>query len=259
MPKLTISQRTFGKAIAALLKLYKAELGFVKELDELRITYSPVLEKWLEAGVPNWIQMKKTLTQEELSITRDFFLTENQTISGSLADKIESSLFIPDPYLAGQLDAYVESLTDLAYKWRLKAPWAGRALLLDHVLEMATNAMPEGVRNAEIPVEMLEPFLPPAPLPPLQFEVNAYELMFSGRQEIQDKFAKALAEYENKLKSSGWQETPSAIERHAYWWFERNVHNKKYSEMEKEEPHIYREGIKRAVWKFAKLLNIKSK
>jgi hypothetical protein len=30
MPKLTISQRTFGKAIAALLKLYKAELGFVQ-------------------------------------------------------------------------------------------------------------------------------------------------------------------------------------------------------------------------------------
>jgi hypothetical protein len=205
----------------------------------------PVLEKWLKIGVPNWIQMKKTLTQEEFSMTRDFFLTANQTISDSLADKLEPFLSIPDPHLVGQLDAYVKSLTDLAYRWQLKAPWAGRILLVDHILDM----MPKDIRNAEIPVEMLEPFLPSAPLPPLQFEVNAYELMFSGRQEIQDKFAKVLVDYENKLKSLGWQELPTAIENHAHWWFEHYVHHKTYTELEQKNPQVGRESIKRAVWK----------
>ena len=259
MPKLTISQRTFGKAIAALLKLYKAEPSFVQELEELRITYLPVLEQWLKIGVPNWIQMKKTLTQEELSITRDFFLTANQTISDSLADKLEPFLSIPDPHLARELETYVESLTDLAYRWRVKATWAGPVLLFDHILDATINAMPEDVRDAEMPVEMLDPFLPSAPLSPLRFEVNAYELMFSGRQEIRDKFAKALADYENKLKSLGWQELPTAIENHAHWWFEHYVHHKTYSELEHKNPQVGRESIKRAVWKFSKLLNIKIK
>ena len=125
MPKLTINQRTFGKAIAALLNLYKAEHGFANELKELQATYLPVLKQWLEIAAPNWIQMKKTLTKEEFSITRDYFLTANQTISDSLANKIEPFLSIQDPHLTGQLHAYIKSLTDLAHKWRLKAIWAG--------------------------------------------------------------------------------------------------------------------------------------
>lgn len=119
--------------------------------------------------------------------------------------------------------------------------------------------MPEDIKNVEIPVEMLEPFLPSAPFPPLQFEVNAYELMFSGRQEIRDKFAKALADYENKLKSLGWQELPTSIETHAHWWFEHYVHHKAYPELEQEDAQIGRESIKRAVWNLSKLLNIKIK
>jgi len=259
MPKLTIDQRTKGKAVAALLKLYKAEPGFANELKELRAPYSPVLERWLKIGVPDWIQMQKTLTKEEFSITRDFFLTENQTVPDSLAGKLEPFLSIPDPHLVEQLDTYVESLTDLASRWRLKAPWAGHVLLLDHIQDMTINKMPEDVRNAEMPIETLEPFLPSAPLPPLRFEVNAHELMFSGRQEIGDKFAKAIADYENKLKSLGWQELPTAIENHARWWFEHYVHNRTYPELEQKNPQVGRESIKRAVWKFSKLLDIQIK
>ena len=265
MPKLTIDQRTKGKAVAALLKLYKAEPGFANELKELRATYLPVLTQWLKIGIPNWIQMKKTLTKEEFSITRDFFLTENQTISDSLADKLEPFLSIPDPHLASQLDAYVKSLTDLAYRWRLKAPWAGQVLLLDHIQYMTINKMPEDVKNAEMPIEILEPFLPSAPLPPLKFEVNAYELMFSGRQEIRNKFAKALADYEDKLKSLGWQELPNAIENHARWWFEHYVHHKTYDEIAQLEIHTpggslisYARNVGTAVRNFARLIGIEA-
>jgi hypothetical protein len=259
MPKLTINQRTKGEAVAALLKLYKTEPEFMRELQELRIIYSPVLEQWLEISVPKWIQMKATLTHEEFSFTRDFFLTANKTISDSLAQKIEPFLSTPDTQLADQLETYEKALANLAYRWRLKAHWAGHVLLINHIMDMTIDKMPEDARNAEISIEMLEPFLPSAPLPPLEFEVNANELMFSGRQEIQDKFAKALFDYEDKLKSLGWQELPSAIENHASWWFEHYVHNKTYPELEQENPQAGRESIKRAVWKFSKLLNIQIK
>jgi len=80
MSKLTISLRTKGKAVAALLKLYKAEPNFVQELENLRTNYLPVLEQWLK--------MRETLTQEEFLTVRDYFLTEMRTISSSLADKL---------------------------------------------------------------------------------------------------------------------------------------------------------------------------
>ena len=219
----------------------------------------PVVEQWLRIVLPGWVKMKKSLTRKEFSTIRDYFLGANQTISGGLADKLGLLLTTPNSHLADQLDAYEKALADLAYRWQLKATWAGPVLLFDHILDATFNAMPQDVRNAEMPVEMLEPFLPSAPLSPLRFEVNAYELMFSGRQEIRDKFAKALADYENKLKSLGWQELPTAIENHAHWWFEHYVHHKTYSELEHKNPQVGRESIKRAVWKFSKLLNIKIK
>jgi len=259
MSKLTIRLRTQGKAVAALLKLYKADPDFAQELEKLRTNYLPVLEQWLKIAAPSWLKMKETLTQEEFLTVRDYFLTEMQTISSSLTDKLGLFLSIPNSDLANQLDAYEKALADLAYRWQLKATWAGHVLLLNHILDMIINILPQDVRNADIPVEMLEPFLPSAPLPPLSFQVNAYELMFSGRQGIQNKFAKALADYENELKSLGWRELPSALERHAYWWFEHYVRHKKYREFEQEYPQIDSESIKREVWKFTRLLGIKIK
>lgn len=201
--------------------------------------------------------MRESLTQKEFSAVKDHFLTANQTISANLAKKVDPFLSIKDPNLAEQMNVYVKLLTDLAHKWQLRAPWAGPVLLSNHILDM----LPEDARHAEIPIEAFEPIFPSAPHQPLKFEVNAYELMYSGRQEIQDRFAKALANYEDELKSLGWQELPSAIERHAHWWFEHYVHRKTYLELEQEEQELRvgRESIKRAVWKFSKLLGIKIK
>lgn len=266
MSKLTIRLRTQGKAIAALLKLYKADPDFTQELEKLRTNYLPVLEQWLKIAVPDWLKMRDALTRKEFLTTRDYFLTKMQTISSSLADKLELFLSIPNSDLANQLDAYENALTDLAYRWQLKAPWVGHVLLLNHIQDMIINIMPQDIRNADIPVEMLEPFLPSAPLPPLSFQVNAYELMFSGRQEIQDKFAKALADYENELKSLGWRELPSALERHAYWWFEHNVHKKTYDEIAQMETYTpggslisYARNVGTAVKNFSKLIGIETK
>jgi hypothetical protein len=265
MPKLTIGQRTAGKAVAALLKLYKAESKFTQELEELRTSYMPAFEQWLEIILPEWIRMKEILTREEFSTARDFFLTSSQTIYDSLVAKVNPFLSIPNPRLADQMNAYVNALTDLAYRWQLKTRQAGPTLLLDHFLDMTVNKLPEHIRNAEIPIETLEPFLPSAPLPSLQFEVKAYELMFSGRKEIRDRFAKALECYEDKLKASGWRELPSRLERHAYWWFEHYVHRKSYDEIAQSEIYTpdgsmisYESNVGRAVRNFARLIGIES-
>ncbi len=206
MPKLTIDQRTKGKAVAALLELYKAEPDFMTVLKEIRITNLPAVEHLLKAGVPKWIQMRESLIEEEFSQVRNFFFAKNGKMSDTLVDKLNPLFSILTPELASQLDEYVKSLTDLAYRWKLKAPWAGFALMINHIMDM----IPKNVKDAEIPVELIEPFRPAAPLPSLIFEVKAYELMFSGRQEIQYKFTKALVDYEKKLKSLGWREVPAA-------------------------------------------------
>lgn len=99
MSKLTIRLRTQGKAVAALLKLYKADPDFAQELEKLRTNYLPVLEQWLKIAVPDWVKMKKALTRKEFLTARDYFLGANQTISGSLADKLRLLLPIPNSYL----------------------------------------------------------------------------------------------------------------------------------------------------------------
>jgi len=94
-----------------------------------------------------------------------------------------------------------------------------------------------------------------SPLPPLIFKVKAYELMYSDRREIVQRFAKRLSDYEKELKSLGWKELPSAMKTHASWWFEHYVHKKKYSDIALKYG-IAAEGIKRAVFNFRRFLEI---
>lgn len=254
MPKLTTFQRTKGLAIAALLKLYMTEPEFVKELEEIRTTHSAVLEQWLSTSYRDWTQVKENLTPEEFDSLIGVFFSLYQAFPDNLANKLESLISTPDPKLESQIEAYFQALTDLAYKWKLRASWAGISLNLHYILENTIYALPE---EAEIPEELFESWMPPIPIPPLKFEVKAFELMFRGRQEIQDKFAKVLSDYENKLRSLGWVELPTSIESHAFWWFEHYVHGIPYHELENQQ--VTMETIKRAVWKFSKLLGIRVK
>jgi hypothetical protein len=255
MPKLTIDQRTKGKAIAALFELYKAEPGFMSELKEIQRTYSPVVEHLINSGIPEWVHTRANLAEEEFSQVRNYFFARNGKMTDTLADKLYPLFSILTPQLTSQLDSYVKSLADLASRWKLNASWAGYALVINHILDI----IPKYIKDKEIPIELVEPFLPAAPLPSLIFEVKAYEFMFSGRQEIQDRFTQALVGYEKKLKSIGWREVPAAIEKHARWWFEHYVHGKTYAELAQEYLDIGGESIKREVWKFSRLLDIKIK
>ena len=109
----------------------------------------------------------------------------------------------------------------------------------------------------EMPADVIEPMLDAAPLPPLVFKVIPYELMYSDKREILQEFAKRLSDYEKKLKSIGWKELPSALKTHAYWWFERYVHEKPYAEIAvKHSVEVDENSVRQAVFRFRSLLGI---
>lgn len=202
--------------------------------------------------------MREALSSREFRNARDYLLSVKRTVSDRLFKKLEHLLPYPGQELTQKLSDYEKLLCDLAYRWHLRVPWGGRLLVLDHIYDLIGMTR-EDVWNAEIPIEILEPLLPSPPLRPLRLEISAYELLFSGRQEIQNRFIKKLVDYENKLKSMGWEELPSPLETHALWWFEHYVHKKKYTELENEYASASAESIKRAAWNFRKLLGIEIK
>jgi hypothetical protein len=254
MPKLSIDERTKGKAVATLLALYKAEPDFVRELSTIRSQYVNVLEHWLRNQIPEWDKAVKSLIRTDIS-DNDAFQINLRLFAEKLAEFQVILVTGIDEKSNDTIFEYKNALIDLAYKWKLKAPWVGSVLMIDHILDLTIYSLPKEQSEKELLITELEPLLPQPPLPGYEFRVNPYELMYSGRKEIQDKFVQSLEEYERKLKFLGWQELPSAIEKHAYWWFTHYVNKEKYHEI-KTDNEINPEGIKRAVSKFRKLLNI---
>ena len=63
MLKLTILERTYGKAIGCLIELYKKEPGFIEELQKIRSVYEPAVIKWLDSSMPQWRKLKTGLLQ----------------------------------------------------------------------------------------------------------------------------------------------------------------------------------------------------
>lgn len=257
MPKLTIPERTYGKAIGCLIDLYKKEPGFIEELQKIRSVYEPAVIKWLDSSVPQWRRLQVELMQAK---DRQDDSTTLSDANIELSKKLSYSVrrFYGGWNVTSELIDYEKELHDLAYRWHLKAKWSGVVLILSHINDVV-GIMSEGDETTiEMPVEVIEPMLDKPPLPPLIFKVTAYELMYSDQGEIVQEFAKRLSDHEKKLKSLGWRELPSAIETHAYWWFEHYVHKKPYGKILDEQSIVVNENsISQAVLRFRRLLGIK--
>lgn len=255
MPKLTIPQRTYGKAIGCLINLYKGEPGFIEELVKIRQVYEHTAIKWLDSSMPHWRQLKTLLTRSTDPFDGFATLTEEtKKVLVQFSKAIRG--FYEGLNVNEELIEYERKLSELACRWRLKAKWTGLALIVDHFLDII-GITQEDIWNTEGSVELVEPLLDEAPLPPLIFKVTAYELMYSDQQEIVREFSKNLSEYADSLKSQKWRELPSAIETHAFWWFECYVHKKPYKEIvEQHSPELTDHGIRKAVFNFRRLLGI---
>ena len=93
--------------------------------------------------------------------------------------------------------------------------------------------------------------------------INILSLYLSGgRRGFINKLNRRLVEFEKELKTLGVKEIPSALSKHAEWWFDHYVHDIEFPDIANKIAEIDKRGgpqpenIKKAVVKFSKLAGI---
>jgi hypothetical protein len=247
MPKLSFPKITKGNAITALLKLYRQEPEFMKELNEIREPYMQVLKKFTQDAV---IYFKK----HKLSPAEYY----NAVIDWYKGHKAQDPFPIKEFQYLSQLQPYFDQLSKLADRWKLKASWAVISLFIFDLIDCLKELrMPSEIDIALGDLEAIYPWSPPSP--PLEIKVSSWDIIVLGRKPIQAEIASKLKVYEDEVKAKGLHEYPFAQNVHARLWFEHYMHVKTYKELESEYPSAGQESIKRAVWKFTKMLGISVK
>lgn len=258
MPKLSDPRITKGHAVSFLIRLYLQEPEFLKELHQVRQQYFEPLKELMMAQVKFFTSCNEVLsTEEHRKMYQDLYEwgtegSSGPTVPANLTRQLKRIML-----MYRKLGPYFHDLEQLVSRWKLRASWAGPILHLYDlhnffkVIGMATDAV-------DVPLDQLDLLYPwPAPLAPLEIKVSAWAFVFDGRKQIQAEIAKKLEDYEDQLKAVGLKEKPSALEVHARWWFEHFVRGKTYRELEQQFPRVGQETIKRKVWEFTKLAEIK--
>ena len=261
MPKLRHPELTKGKAVSYLLDLYRNDSEFIKELDEIRRPYFPVLLGLADATLDFWAECKNMLLPEDYWAVIEFYQGKSQqipTLNGELEDR--RSLM---EQLWMQLQSYAKALEPLTSKWKLRARWAIPTLIYCDIFDlMVVMGLPMEI---DVPIDSLTRLYPwSMPLSDLEITVSAWAFFISGKEQIQREIAQKLSQYQNKIKAEGFHEFPSALERHAKWWFGHYVHRKTYDEIAQMEVYtpgdtsiIYARNVGEAVRRFSNLIGIK--
>ena len=265
MPKLDDPRITKGRAVSALIRLYLGEPEFYRELCEIRQKHNEAVLQFIARQIELVAHCSSTMTPEESSRSvREIyaFLTRpsaSHDLPSDVTRRLEEMKTV-----CLELRPYFADLEQLAYRWKLRAPWAGPMLHLDY-LHDCLNAlgMPDAIDVTSEQLELLYPW--PPPIPPLEVKVSAWAFVLFGREEIQADLAEKLKAYENRLKALGLREHPSSLNRHARWWFEHFVHGKKYDDIAQEEAYTpggsvasYARNVGEAVRRFSRLAGLDS-
>ena len=259
MPRLSDHRITKGHAANFLILLYLQEPKFYRELCQVRRNYAELLAELVITQLEFFAKCRAALTTEEYQRTfRDLYglaATRGSipTLPADLASQFEE---IKQMYL--RLGPYFHDLEQLAYRWKLKASWAGPMLHLYDIHNFLKEiGMPDAI---DVPLEQLDLLYPwPPPISPLEIKVSSWAFVFYGRKQIQVEITKRLKEYEDRLKALGLREKPSALESHARWWFEHYVKGKPYRAIHQQFPRVEEETIKRKVYEFSKLTGTKTR
>jgi hypothetical protein len=254
MPRLSHLRVTKGEAVGLLMELYRKDPDFAAELEAVREPYRPMIKR---VGVD-----LLTLPQGELSASGLYRrLIDYYSGKGEEVDPLPADGF---SYMS-EMQAYFDGLEQLAYKWKLRAPWAGHVLFQSDVLDSWKSSGLNG--KVDICLEdygLLYPW--PPPLPPLEIKVPSWALVHLGREELLEAIGHRLKEYEDQLKQAGLKEHPSGIHRHALWWFQHYVKGMKFDQIAETEcqdgtgPVIsYERNVGSAVRKFSRLIGIDPK
>ncbi len=246
MPRLNYHRTTMGDAINALLAIYRSTPEFLKESEEVRKPYWILIQRYAGDVLEYGAESGKSLSQGHQDLMSYY--------KGG-KDPFPAERF---SYMA-ELQPYFEALRELAYKWKLRAPWGVLVLFLHDVFDVFLCAgFPKEV---DLPLEEFDSLYPwPAPAPPLELKVPAWAMIVLGRRQVMKEISLRLRQYERSLKAAGLKEYPSSLEKHARWWYEHYVNGAEYPEIEKRyQGEVGRESIKRAVWNFSRLIGVKVK
>jgi len=254
MPRLSHARVTKGEAVGLLMELYRNDPDFAAELEAI--------------SEPYWLMIRRVsadllaLPQGELSAS-DLYqrLIDYYSGKGEQVDPFPADRF---SYMSEMQD-YFDGLEQLAYKWKLRAPWAGHVLFhLDILDSWRSFGLPEEVDVCLDGFSNLYPW--PPPLPPLEIKVPSWALVHLGREGVLEMIGVRLKEYEDQLKQAGLKEHPSGIERHVRWWFQHYVKRMKFDKIAEIEcqhgtgPVIsYQRNVGSAVRKFSRLIGIEPK
>lgn len=263
MPKLSDPRITKGRAVSVLIRLYLEEPEFCSELCQIRQKHSELLLEFVSRQIELLVHCSTTMTPEEYHrILRDLyaFLTRpsaSHALPSNLTHRLEEMKNI-----CLDLRPYFTDLEQLAYRWKLRAPWAGPMLHLHYLHDCLKGlGMPDAIDVTSEQLELLYPW--PPPIPPLEVKVSAWAFVLFGREEIRIDIADKLKDYEDRLKALGLTEYPSSLCRHGRWWFEHFVHGRKYDDIAQEEaytpggsPVSYARNVGEAVRRFSRLIGI---
>jgi hypothetical protein len=258
MPRLSDPRITKGHAVSFLLRLYLEEPGFAAELQELRRRHRELFEEFVVGFLGLFARCEATMTTAEYRKTLRELYEAIVIPSRILTPPTNLANLVEDiKHLNLKLRPYFHDLEQLAFKWKLRAPWAGPMLHLHNLHDYLKQfGVPDAI---DVPLEQLDLLYPwPPPISPLEIKVSAWAFVFYGRKQIQAEITKRLKEYEDRLKALGLREKSSALQSHARWWFEHYVKGKTYRAIHQQFPRVEEETIKRKVYEFSKLTSIKT-
>ena len=162
-----------------------------------------------------------------------------------------------------QLQAYFDALSKLAYRWKLRAPWATPMLIIYDMFDVLRirGLVPDAI---DLPLEGYISLYPwEAPVPALEIKIPAWAIVLQGRKRVLLEVGKRLRQYEEDIKVAGLKEYPSSLQRHARWWFEHFVHDKGYDDIAQEEIYApdgslvsYARNVGKAVRSYSRLISI---
>lgn len=254
MPRLSNRVLTKGNAIWALLELYRSDPDFMNEIENLRNPYMTLIDTFS-------VDVLAFFLNADIS-SKEFY----QAIVAYGEGKSEKNplpyeqFYKQFPYF-NKFQPYFEGLNNLVCRWNLRTRWAALLLFYCDIIDCwKAKGMPSAL---DIPLEKFDSLIPlEPPALPLTITIPAWAVVLRGRKAIVEEVAVRLKRYENQIKAKGFNEEPSALKKHARWWFEHHAKGKSFAELEKLYPragreNISQETIKRKVWEFSKLVGIK--
>jgi len=261
-------------AIDCLLGLYENEKSFNEEREECKFAFGNEIEKIgkIESLYTFYDWTGKYLSGVSI-ITR---INEQQKLTDYLKDFLGDQAYGKNMQeleqqivgLQEKLGPYIAELDKLAFKWNLRASWAADQLFdRDIVQEVQNTFDAAGItifREStfkQLPELFQEEGIS---FPVLNYKVTPYSLFLAGGElQYTNQIKHDLKDYESKLKSLGAKEYPSALNKHAEWWFKHYVRKVLLNDIANEIAFVDKgggpqpENIRNAIRKFSELIDIK--